>query len=142
MLSKTARLIKQRDSDSPLSPKTKASLWGNILKHVGCRTSKRLAHRAIVQVFWRDQFGDGMAHAVSLNVSPGGVAVKCLEPIPLKREVSIRIGSESVLQGVVRYCVSKDDGYLVGLEFTDIRRRVVSGRRRDEIDMAIDGMTW
>ena len=122
--------------------KRKHSWWRGILERLDCRGSERITHHAVAQVFWRDRFGDGLANAVSVNVSASGIAVKCSEPVPLKMPVNIRIGSKSLVKGVVRYCARQDNGYLVGLELRDVTLLNVSRRRSAEIDLATEGMTW
>jgi hypothetical protein len=96
-----------------------------------------------VLLTWRDKYGEGNVYGVCRDISDQGIGIECLEPIPLRRVVTVRLESRGRSRtATVKYRVKSGPGYLVGLEFTTVRNSRPARSRRSELDMATDGMTW
>jgi hypothetical protein len=71
----------------------------------------------LVKVEWRDKLGG--LHSIVANledISLSGACLQIEEDIPLQTVVSI-VHANGGLQGRVRYCVFKEIGYFLGVEF-------------------------
>ena len=106
------------------------------------RSAKREPAEGRVTLNWRDRFGDGFAYGTCRDISGRGIGIECLEPIPLKAPVDVRLADgRSVKPAVIRYRDKRGSAYIMGLEFTSDRaRREMS--KPNELDLATDGMTW
>src|SRR4051794_27171643 len=58
------------------------------------------------------------AEAVLEDISPPGACVQVDEKLAMGANVTLRLG-ESEFQGRVCYCVYRDYGYFIGIEFED-----------------------
>ena len=71
----------------------------------------------LVDVSWKDRNGRRRRSIANLeDISPSGACIQIDMPIPLKTEVAIRRARASFL-GTVRYCVFREIGYFLGVEF-------------------------
>src|SRR5579871_5604483 len=81
------------------------------------RAALRMLCADLVQVYWED--GEHRAHettALLEDISPTGACLQFEVPLPAGTGVRLFCGKEA-LEGKVRYCVYRDIGYLVGVEF-------------------------
>lgn len=71
----------------------------------------------LVDVRWRDKSGRSQRIVANLeDISLSGACIQLEKPIPLNTPVRLTYpGGE--LTGVIRYCVFRDIGYFLGLEF-------------------------
>jgi hypothetical protein len=73
----------------------------------------------LVEFQWRDKTGrirKGMANLEDISLS--GACLQVESPVPLQSSVRIKY-SKGELNGSVRYCVYRDIGYFLGIEFTE-----------------------
>jgi hypothetical protein len=71
----------------------------------------------LVDMTWRDKGGRLRSLTANLeDISLCGACVQTDVPVPLEAEVEISY-PKGELSGVVRYCIFRDVGYFVGLEF-------------------------
>jgi hypothetical protein len=71
----------------------------------------------LVRVRWKDKTGRGRkATAVLEDISASGACVQLEGPIPPNTLVKVH-HRKGQLQGQVRYCVYREIGYFVGLQF-------------------------
>jgi len=71
----------------------------------------------LVDIRWKDKTGRGRkATAILEDISASGACVQLDGPIPHNTIVKI-YHPKGQLQGNVRYCVYRDIGYFVGLQF-------------------------
>ncbi len=71
----------------------------------------------MLDIFWRDSTGrTGTATALLEDIAPSGACLQLESPIPLASEVSWRAPRQQ-FKGHVRYCVYREIGYFVGVEF-------------------------
>lgn len=81
------------------------------------RVNPRMLCADLVKIEWRDKAGG--LHSIVANledISLSGACLQIEEDIPLQTTVSLVHASGS-LQGRVRYCVFKEIGYFLGVEF-------------------------
>ena len=86
----------------------------------GIRRSERLTTEGLVEVTWKDRFGqEKFAKARSLDVSEKGMRIEMPEALERQNYVTIRSNALS-LHGTasVRSCTRKGTKYLIGLEFS------------------------
>ena len=82
------------------------------------RTVKRLLCADLVDVCWRDEAGRQKSEVMVLeDISLSGVCLQSERPHTQGAEVVIQYG-EGTLPGVIRYCVYREIGYFLGIEFT------------------------
>ncbi|MCX6632840.1 MAG: PilZ domain-containing protein [Candidatus Solibacter sp.] len=81
------------------------------------RSEVRLLCADMVEVRWKDRAGNGQrTTAILEDICASGACLQVEEPIPLG--VEIRWDQpKQVFQGYVRYCVYREIGYFVGVEF-------------------------
>ena len=81
------------------------------------RTEARMLCADMVDIRWRDRSGkQHQATALLEDISALGACLQVEEPVP----VGVEIGWDSPKQffgGYVRYCVYREIGYFVGVEF-------------------------
>ncbi|MCC6861796.1 MAG: PilZ domain-containing protein [Bryobacterales bacterium] len=81
------------------------------------RLEPRLMCADLVEIFWRDQAGRSRkATAILEDISLSGACLQLDGPVPLKSAVRIH-HPRSKFQGTVRYCVYREIGYFLGIEF-------------------------
>ena len=81
------------------------------------RSEARMLCADLVDIRWKDKSGRGRkATAVLEDISASGACVQIEGPIPQNTLVKICL-PKGELQGSVRYCVYRDIGYFVGLQF-------------------------
>ena|SRR5262245_49209321 len=81
------------------------------------RSEARMLCADLVDVRWKDKSGRlRKATAVLEDISSSGACVQLDGPIPTDTFIKIR-HRKGQLQGQVRYCVYRDIGYFVGLQF-------------------------
>ncbi len=81
------------------------------------RSEQRLLCADLVEVKWHTK--DGGKHSVVANledISSSGVCLQLDEPIPIYSPVKITYPS-GCFEGTVRYCVYREIGYFVGVQF-------------------------
>jgi hypothetical protein len=81
------------------------------------RTEPRLLCADLVEVEWRDKDGKTRRTVANLeDISLSGACLQTEKEIPLYTEVRIRYASGD-LSGKVRYCVYREIGYFLGVQF-------------------------
>jgi hypothetical protein len=78
------------------------------------RSDNRFLCADLVRVTWEEQVTD----AVLEDISAFGACVQVEESIALDSPITLTIGA-AVFSGQVSYCVFRDDGYFVGIRFSD-----------------------
>ncbi|MCC7234309.1 MAG: PilZ domain-containing protein [Bryobacterales bacterium] len=81
------------------------------------RTETRLLCADLVEVEWKDKSGRKRRSVANLeDISQSGACLQLDLSIPLQTAVRIRYGRGD-LDGKVRYCVYREIGYFLGIEF-------------------------
>ena len=81
------------------------------------RSEARMLCADLVDIRWKDKTGRGRkATALLEDISASGACVQLEGPIPQNTVVKI-CHPKVQLQGTVKYCVYRDIGYFVGLQF-------------------------
>jgi hypothetical protein len=81
------------------------------------RVEPRLLCADLVDVHWKDDAGRARRAVANLeDISLSGACIQIDKPIPLKTKVRI-IYPKGALSGTVRYCVYREIGYFLGVEF-------------------------
>ena len=81
------------------------------------RSEARMLCADLVDIRWKDKTGRGhKVTALLEDISASGACVQLEMPIPNNTIVKI-IHPKGQLQGSVKYCVYRDIGYFVGLQF-------------------------
>ena len=81
------------------------------------RSEVRMLCADMVEVRWRDRSGHQRGTTAILeDICPSGACLQVEETIPLGVEIRWD-QSKQVFQGYVRYCVYREIGYFVGVEF-------------------------
>lgn len=81
------------------------------------RLQPRLLCADLVDVEWRDEHGRPQQAIANLeDISLSGACLQLDEPIPLNTCVLIR-HAKGLLAGDVRYCVYREIGYFLGIQF-------------------------
>ena len=71
----------------------------------------------MLDVFWKESTGEsGKATALLEDISPSGACLQLETPIPLASEIRWSAPKQE-FKGHVRYCVYREIGYFVGVEF-------------------------
>ena len=71
----------------------------------------------LVDLEWQDMAGRTRRDVANLeDISLSGACVQMERPIPLRSNVRLEHGKGS-LSGIVRYCVFREIGYFIGIEF-------------------------
>jgi hypothetical protein len=71
----------------------------------------------LVEVHWRDQAGRGRRIVANLeDISLSGACIQVDKPIPLQTDIRMSYPNGELL-GTVRYCVYREIGYFLGVEF-------------------------
>ncbi len=81
------------------------------------RINPRMLCADLVKIEWRDKSGaDHTAVANLEDISLSGACLQMEEDVPLQSIVTIT-HEKGLFEGRVRYCVFKDIGYFLGVEF-------------------------
>lgn len=81
------------------------------------RVEPRMLCADLVDVKWKDQAGRSRRGVANLeDISLSGACLQVDRPIPLNTAVSITYPSGELV-GKVRYCVFREIGYFLGIEF-------------------------
>ena len=81
------------------------------------RMENRLLCADMVEVHWKDRSGRQRGTTAILeDICPSGACLQVEEPVPLGVEMRWA-QSKQVFQGYARYCVYREIGYFVGVEF-------------------------
>jgi hypothetical protein len=81
------------------------------------RTENRMLCADMVQVCWKDQAGrKKSATGLLEDISPSGACLQMEAPVGLGTAIRWR-SADSEFKGNVRYCVYREIGYFVGVEF-------------------------
>ena len=81
------------------------------------RLETRMMCADLVDVRWRDKSGRSRrTTAILEDISLLGACLQFDSPVPIKSILSISY-PKGELQGLVRYCVFREIGYFVGIEF-------------------------
>jgi hypothetical protein len=76
----------------------------------------------MLEVFWKDSTGQsGRATALLEDISPSGACLQLETAIPLASEIRWTSPKQE-FKGHVRYCVYREIGYFVGVEFASAIR--------------------
>jgi hypothetical protein len=81
------------------------------------RVEPRMLCADMVEVLWKDKTGNlrkGVANLEDISLS--GACLQFEHPIPLQTDLQIRY-PKGELVGKVRYCVYREIGYFLGIEF-------------------------
>lgn len=82
------------------------------------RSEPRMLCADLVNVRWKDKSGRGRkATAILEDISSRGACLQLDIPVPVATLVRIS-HAKGQLEGSVRYCVYRDIGYFVGLQFS------------------------
>ena len=83
------------------------------------RSEARMLCADLVDIRWKDKTGRGRkATGVLEDISSSGACVQLDAPIPQNTTVKI-FHPKGHLQGNVRYCIYRDIGYFIGLQFEE-----------------------
>jgi hypothetical protein len=83
------------------------------------RTESRLLCADLVRVKWRDQLGRLKTEVMNLeDISLSGACLQCESRVLKGTPVSIHYGNGR-LPAAVCYCVYRETGYFLGVEFTE-----------------------
>lgn len=81
------------------------------------RIEPRLLCADMVDLTWKDKMGRSRKNVVNLeDISLSGACVQVDVPVPLGTQVRIGYGKGD-LAGFVKYCVFREIGYFLGIEF-------------------------
>jgi hypothetical protein len=81
------------------------------------RAEARMLCADLVDVRWKDKLGRTRTAVANLeDISLSGVCLQLDTPIPIETHVEIT-HSKAVFQGNVRYCLFRDIGYFLGVQF-------------------------
>ena len=83
------------------------------------RIEPRILCADMVDVQWKDKTGRTRRGVANLeDISLSGACLQFDQPIPLKTPLRISY-PKGVLLGIVRYCVFREIGYFLGIEFQE-----------------------
>jgi len=86
------------------------------------RSEVRLLCADMVDVTWQDRLGrTRQATALLEDISPCGACLQFEVPVPPAAELHMTL-SQGTLEGIVRYCVYREIGYFVGVQFAESSR--------------------
>src|SRR6266496_425294 len=81
------------------------------------RVETRMLCADLVDLFWKDPSGRTRRMVANLeDISLSGACIQLDKPIPLGTQVRITY-PKGELFGIVKYCVFREIGYFVGVEF-------------------------
>lgn len=83
------------------------------------RSDARLLCAELVELTWEDSFGKRWKKIANLeDISLAGVCLQAESPIPRGTQVKVHYG-DGELVGTVRYCLTRDLGYFLGIQFVE-----------------------
>lgn len=83
------------------------------------RIEPRMLCADLVDVVWKDPSGRSRRMTANLeDISLTGACVQLDKPIPLQTPVRVTY-PKGEFEGTVRYCVYREIGYFIGIEFED-----------------------
>src|SRR5690349_7956129 len=83
------------------------------------RTETRLLCADLVEVEWRDRLGRCKTEVMNLeDISLSGACLQSENQVIKGTQLRIRYGN-GALPGVIRYCIYREIGYFLGVEFTE-----------------------
>lgn len=83
------------------------------------RAESRMLCAELVNIAWKETSGRGRrATAILENISASGACLQLERPLAVDTEVALRL-PKTQLRGRVRYCVYRDIGYFIGLQFAE-----------------------
>ena len=90
---------------------------------MGCMAERRAEARMLcadlVHVRWKDKTGRSQKAVANLeDISLSGVCLQLDSPIPRDTRVEIR-HPKAAFEGSVRYCLYRDIGYFLGVQFAE-----------------------
>ncbi|MEO7652242.1 MAG: PilZ domain-containing protein [Bryobacteraceae bacterium] len=81
------------------------------------RSEARMLCAELVNIRWKDKSGRGhKTTAILEDISSAGACLQLDSPVPVSTIIFIH-HPKGKLQGIVKYCVYRDIGYFVGLQF-------------------------
>jgi hypothetical protein len=81
------------------------------------RSEIRMMCADVIEASWRDRQGRRRRSTALLeDISRSGACLQLERPVPLGAMLALRCHSRELV-GVVRYCVFREIGYFVGVEF-------------------------
>jgi|SRR5579863_308760 len=81
------------------------------------RIETRILCSDLVSVDWKDEQSRKRRGTANLeDISQSGLCVQLERPTPLNTAVRVTYG-KGIMQGIVRYCIFRDIGYFIGVEF-------------------------
>ena len=86
------------------------------------RNEARLLCADMVEVHWLDRWGHPRQAAALLeDIAPSGACIQFEVEIPAGTQLRVAC-AHGVLEGTVRYCVYREIGYFVGVQFSENSR--------------------
>jgi hypothetical protein len=86
------------------------------------RSEARMLCADMMEVCWKDSMGKtGQAMALLEDISPSGACLQLETAIPLASQIRWKSPKQE-FEGHVRYCVYREIGYFVGVEFSEASR--------------------
>ena|ERR1700733_9645942 len=80
------------------------------------RVGLRMLCADVVEIYWKENRRNRRCTANLEDISPSGACLQVERAIPLLTMVRIR-HERNELTGKVKYCISRDIGYFLGVEF-------------------------
>ena len=85
------------------------------------RIESRLLCAELVEVIWQDKSGSKVRRIANLeDISLTGACLQMEYSVPRGTSIVISYG-DGQLTGIARYCLFRDMGYFVGVEFSDCK---------------------
>lgn len=83
------------------------------------RVDSRLLCADLVETIWQDASGHPQRHTANLeDISLCGICLQAETHVPTGTRISMCYGDGELI-GTVRYCVFRDSGYFLGIEFQE-----------------------
>jgi hypothetical protein len=81
------------------------------------RNQNRLMCADLINIEWREKDGTTSKAVANLeDISESGICIQTEEPLPLRSVIRV-VTPKGELEGEIRYCVFRDIGYFVGVQF-------------------------
>jgi hypothetical protein len=83
------------------------------------RLEQRLLCADLVELEWVDAKGKRRRAVANLeDISAAGACLQVETPIPLNTEIAVHLPDDT-FRGTIRYCVHREIGYYLGIEFAE-----------------------